>query len=70
MKTRTLPTQQQLDIFEDADKLAYNPHDCPNCGAVLDTAKGGKSFCIPWDCWTNCREAGHCIYVERHRFSN
>lgn len=37
------------------------PGECPNEGAVADIG-GGKSFCIPWDRWTNCREAGHCVY--------
>lgn len=32
--------------------------NCPNEGSVLD---GKKSYCVPWKCWTNCREVGHCV---------
>lgn len=35
------------------------PGSCLNEGAVADIG-GGKSYCIPWERWTNCREVGHC----------
>lgn len=35
------------------------PGGCSNEGSVLD---GKKSFCEVWGRWTNCREAGHCVY--------
>lgn len=34
---------------------------CPSEGSVVD---GKKSFCIPWDRWTNCRECGYCVYEK------
>lgn len=41
------------------------PGECPDEGGVADVG-GGKSFCEPWDCWTNCREVGHCVYESAH----
>lgn len=35
---------------------------CPHEGAVID---GKKSYCEMWGRWTNCREAGRCVYRER-----
>lgn len=32
---------------------------CPYEGSVLD---GKKPFCEAWGRWTNCREAGRCVY--------
>lgn len=32
--------------------------DCENRGAVVD---GKKCYCKPWERWTNCLEAGHCV---------
>jgi len=37
------------------------PGSCPNEGAVADIG-GGKSYCITWEKWTNCREVGHCTF--------
>lgn len=36
------------------------PGECAWEGAVADIG-GGKSYCIPWGRWTNCREVGHCV---------
>ena len=39
---------------------AFTPGKC-----VLETRRyKGKSFCKPWDRWTNCREVGHCVYAK------
>ena len=57
------PTPNQL-TFELFDKPpTYTPGNCPNEAAVVDIG-GGKSFCEPWDCWTNCREVKHCVYMD------
>lgn len=34
-------------------------NDCPHESSVVD---GKKSFCELWQKWTNCREAGNCVY--------
>lgn len=39
------------------------PGECPNEARVADVG-GGKSYCGPWGRWTNCREAGACVYEE------
>lgn len=39
---------------------AHTPGDCPEESAVVAIG-GGKSYCEAWGCWTNCREAGHCV---------
>ena len=32
--------------------------------SILEKRKTGKkSFCAPWQTWTNCREVGHCVYA-------
>lgn len=41
------------------NRRAMTPGRCPNEGAVADIG-GGKSYCTPWERWTNCREVGHC----------
>ena len=39
---------------------AYVPGKC-----LCETRKvGKKSFCAPWDRWTNCREVNHCVYAQ------
>lgn len=55
MKAKAMEGQMQLDLF--ADRV---PGECPDEGAVADIG-GGKSYCVPWQRWTNCREAGHCV---------
>lgn len=47
--------QMALPLFP-----ARVPGDCPDEGGVADIV-GGKSYCVPWGCWTNCRERGHCV---------
>jgi len=59
MKPHAIEGQMALDLF---------PHRIP--GACADETRtvdigGVKSFCAPWDCWTNCREVGHCVYETR-----
>ncbi len=56
------PTPNQL-TFELFERPTYTPGNCPHEAKVVDIG-GGKSFCEPWDCWTNCREVGHCVYVD------
>lgn len=56
MRTAVLCGQMVLALFDERD-----PRQCPDCGAVADIG-GGKSFCIPWDRWTNCLEVDHCVY--------
>ena len=36
-----------------------NPFECPDRRANIDDK---KTFCIPWNKWTNCLERGHCTY--------
>lgn len=35
------------------------PQECPEKQGNIDNK---KTFCIPWDKWTNCLEVGHCTY--------
>lgn len=35
------------------------PGDCPEESRLTDNL---KSYCDVWQRWTNCREAGHCVY--------
>ncbi|MBQ9041465.1 MAG: hypothetical protein IJ111_01455 [Eggerthellaceae bacterium] len=53
---RQLEGQMALALF--AERMPFN---CPDEAKVADIG-GGKSFCTPWNCWTNCREVGHCVY--------
>ena len=53
--------QLALELFEKPKQRT--PFDCSDEGAVSDIG-GGKSFCVPWDRWTNCREVGHCVYYD------
>ena len=39
------------------------PGDCPNELKTVDVG-GVKSYCGPWKRYTNCREAGVCVYEE------
>ena len=50
----------QLDLV---DIPKREPFNCPYELKVVDIG-GGKSFCESWDCWTNCREVGHCVYLD------
>lgn len=43
--------------------MEHQPGACPNEGATVDIG-GGKSYCIPWERWTNCRECGHCVMMD------
>lgn len=52
----------QLPLFGDGQD-ERQPGECPDEGAVVDIG-GGKSYCIPWERWTNCRCVGHCVYAE------
>jgi hypothetical protein len=60
-KVRQLEGQTILDLF--AERV---PGKCPDEGGTVEVG-GTKSFCIPWDCWTNCREVGRCVYERRHK---
>lgn len=40
--------------------MTREPGACPDEGTVVDIG-GGKSYCIPWERWTNCREVGRCV---------
>lgn len=31
------------------------------CKHETDVWDGKKSYCEPWERWTNCREVGHCV---------
>lgn len=53
---RQLEGQMALELFPN-----HEPFSCPDEGSVVDIG-GGKSFCLPWDRWTNCRECGHCVF--------
>ena len=47
--------QTRLELFPERI-----PGECPDEKKVVDIG-GGKSFCDPWDRWTNCREVGYCV---------
>ncbi len=57
---KPLDGQMALELFEQPTRV---PRNCSDEGKVVDIG-GGKSFCVPWDTWTNCREAGRCVYAE------
>lgn len=48
--------QMRLDLWP-----ARTPGECPDEARAVDVG-GGKSFCAPWGCWTNCREVGYCVF--------
>lgn len=50
----------QLPLFGEPKQ---QPGNCPNEVAVADIG-GGKSYCIPWERWTNCREVGYCVFAK------
>ena len=52
--------QMMLELFP-----KHEPGNCSDEGSVVDIG-GGKSYCTPWERWTNCRECGSCVY-ERFR---
>lgn len=57
----------QLTLFdaESTKPPAPIPGQCPHEAKVLDIG-GKKSFCAPWDTWTNCREVGYCVKERWH----
>ena len=59
MTTRILEGQMVIALFGNDAKR--DPTTCPDCGAVADVG-GGKSYCMPWERWTNCLEVMHCVY--------
>ena len=60
MKHKPIPNQLAFELFE---QLSYTPGNCPHETATVDIG-GGKSFCEPWQTWTNCREVSHCVYEQ------
>lgn len=38
----------------------FKPGECQHERKVIDDK---KCFCKIWDKWTNCREAGRCVYL-------
>ena len=54
---------EQLSLFEIERPPAPTPGECPYEEAVADIGKG-KSYCGPWETWTNCREVGYCVAVD------
>lgn len=61
MRAKPLDGQLAFGLFDGS--RVHEPFDCPDEGAVVDIG-GGKSFCTPWDRWTNCREVGRCVFAE------
>lgn len=57
----------QLSLFDIADTMPQEPTpgNCPHEGRVLDIG-GKKSWCVPWETYTNCREVGHCVRRRWH----
>ena len=55
---KQLVGQMMLDLFP-----AREPGRCKDEGSVADIG-GGKSYCTPWECWTNCRECGYCVFEK------
>lgn len=51
--------QGQLSLFEN------KPGECEHESRVVDIG-GGKSYCELMQCWTNCREVGHCVERTKH----
>lgn len=60
VKTKRLNGQLAFELFE--QPKPRNPFDCPDARAVVDIG-GGKTYCEPWQTWTNCLEAGHCVFA-------
>lgn len=58
---RALEGQLAFDLFD--KPKPRNPFSCIDSGATVDIG-GGKTFCKPWQRWTNCREVGHCVFAE------
>ena len=56
---RSVDGQMAMELFAKRE-----PGRCADEGAVADIG-GGKSYCMPWRCWTNCREVGHCVYESK-----
>lgn len=54
-----LEGQTSMELFAKRE-----PGKCADEGTVADIGDG-KSYCIPWGCWTNCREVGHCVYESK-----
>lgn len=46
-----------LDLFGETPV----PGGCSYETAVAPIGKG-KSYCVAWGRWTNCREVGHCVW--------
>lgn len=59
-RARLLDGQLAFELFE--QPKPRNPFDCPDAATVVDIG-GGKTYCEPWQTWTNCREAGHCVFA-------
>ena len=52
--------QLMLPLFEIAERV---PFHCADEGKTVDIG-GGKSYCLPWERWTNCRSVGYCVYKK------
>lgn len=35
-----------------------------SCEYEISNLDGKKVYCGLWECWTNCREMGYCIYED------
>lgn len=44
--------------MSDCSMQVFKPKACPHESSVVD---GKKSYCEPWERWTNCREVGYCV---------